>query len=95
MIMGRFILAGVIAMALSVSGTNTAKATDYSHNPAYKKVITHETITTWQTRTEAFKKFVTRYDHCGKPFQVEVVSTRQIKVPVKKVVSVVKYVKVY
>ena len=47
-----------------------------------------------ETRTVAYKKYVTRYDHCGHPYTACVTEYKQVTAYVKKVVPVRKYVKV-
>jgi hypothetical protein len=60
----------------------------------YKKVVTYRTVIGYEVRSEKYVKCVTLYDECDKPYKVNKVFHREVKVPVKKVVAVVKWVKV-
>jgi hypothetical protein len=59
----------------------------------YKKVVTYKTVIDFEIRSEKYVKCVTLYDECDKPYKVNKVYYRDIKVPVKKVVAVVTWVK--
>lgn len=89
--MTRTILAAVVALTLANLGGTAARACDTC---TYKKVVCHETVVTYEPRTEAYTRQVTRYDPCGQPYTVTQVCYREVKVAVKKVVPVVKWVKV-
>jgi len=93
--MGRILLASVMAAVVALTGATTAKASNYNdyYKPCYKKVVCYETVTCWEARTESYTKYVTKYDHCGRPYTCEVVCYRDVKVPYKKVVPVVKWAK--
>jgi hypothetical protein len=96
--MGRFLLAGLMAAAMALTGATSAKASNYYNDyckPCYKKVVCYETVTCWETRTESYTKYVTKYDHCGRAYTCPVVCYRDVQVPYKKVVPVVKWVKCY
>lgn len=60
----------------------------------YKKVIEYVTDVRYEKREEAYTKYVTEYDHCGKPYSVKKVCYREIEVPVKYTRAVCKYIKV-
>lgn len=45
-------------------------------------------ITTYETVEQPVVNWVTRYDHCGKPYRVKVVSYETIQVPVEQRVKV-------
>ncbi len=96
--MKKLVLAGVAALALCMSVSSVVKASDY-HAPQkqdyeYKKVVTYKTVIDYKVHTEKYVKYVTAYDDYGCPYKVAKVCYRDVKVPVKKVVPVVNYVKV-
>jgi hypothetical protein len=78
------------------TNTSTARASDPYCPPGYvlKKVTSYETVVSYETRTEAYKVCVTKYDYYGQPYQTYEVRYRTVQVPVKKQVAVVKYVRV-
>ena len=61
---------------------------------SYKKVVCYHPVVCYEYRQEPYTKCVTRYDHCGYPYSAEVTYYRTVKVAVKKLQRVVKYVKV-
>ncbi len=74
----------VAGLAMSVNATEAA-AGYYGYQPQncyYKTVITYE------YQTQPVVEWVTKYDHCGKPYQEKVVRHITVKVPVKHVVKV-------
>lgn len=72
----------LVAGAIGFVGTSTASATHYPPSCYYKTVIV------WEHQTQPVVDWVTKYDHCGKPYEVKVVRYVTVKVPVKKLVKV-------
>lgn len=60
----------------------------------WKRVTTYECVVTHETRREPYQQVVTKYDACGRPYTVVVTCSRDVQVPVKKVVAVTRWVKV-
>lgn len=85
-------LAAAVVLSLGLAGN--AKAGGYDPCCHLKKVVTYECVISYECRTEAYQKAVTCYDHCGKPYTVWKTCYREVQVPVKKTVPVVKWVKV-
>jgi hypothetical protein len=81
---------------LSGAATSTARASDPYCPPGYvlKKVVCYENVVSYETRSEAYQVCVTKYDHCYQPYHVYETRYRDVQVPFKKQVAVVKYVKV-
>jgi hypothetical protein len=94
--MTRFILGGVMALALLAGSSLTATASEYCYRGGckYEKVVKYVPVITYETRTEAYTKYVTCYDHCGRPYQVARTCYRTYEAPVKSVKTVVCWVKV-
>lgn len=88
--MARFIPAVVMAVALASMATTPVKAEEV----VVRRVVGYETFTVWETRIQTHATWVTRYDECGTPYRVTVVRNREVKVPVKKVRPIVRYVTV-
>ncbi|WP_278465653.1 hypothetical protein [Gimesia maris] len=74
-------LAGIFA----VSGSSTVSA-GYGYPP--QRHCKYKQITSYQYQTRYQTVFVTRYDHCGKPFRVKTVRSFIVKVPVTRLVKV-------
>lgn len=72
----------LIAGAIGFVGTSTASAGHYPSHCYYKTVVSYE------YQTQPVVDWVTKYDHCGRPYEVKVVSYITVKVPVKKLVKV-------
>ncbi len=83
----KFLLTGV----LGLTGAS-AFAGDYCH---YKYVTSYECVICYKTCTEAYQKPVTYYDHCGNPYCVYQTCYRDVQVPYKKYVPVVRKVPCY
>ena len=71
----------LLGLGMTLALTGAATAGDYCP-PKYKYVTCYETVTCWEVRKEAYTKCVTKYDHCGKPYQATVTCYRDVKVPV-------------
>ena len=76
------LVAGLVVTA-SLALTSTASAGS-CHAPRCH----YKTVITWQYIEEPCYDYVTQYDHCGRPYQVEVVTYKTVKVPVEKLVKV-------
>jgi len=102
--MNKFIVAVVAALALSIGVNSVAQAGKVEYRRMYceekkeycqfKKVITYKTVIDYKIETVHITKWVTEYDDCGKPYKVKKTFCKEIEVPCKKVVAVVKWVKV-
>jgi hypothetical protein len=60
-----------------------------------KKVVTYETVVTYEIRRVPYQADYTLYDYYGRPYTVSRTLYREIKVPVKTLVPVVKFIRVY
>ena len=87
-------VASVLGLTVLAFGGTTAQACDKAPQQEYTWVTTYECVTTWETKCEPYTKTVTKYDHCGKPYQATVTCYREVKVPVTKKVAVQKKVPV-
>src|SRR5262245_16680585 len=100
--MSKFIVATLVALALSVGFSSVASATEYKKEYCeetkqywqYKKVVTYKTVIDYKYEKEEYVEWVTEYDHCYKPYKVKKVFYRTVKVPYKKQIAVVNWVKV-
>jgi hypothetical protein len=88
----RCILSALFATTLFAGSASLAQAGDGCCY--WKQVTCYEKVTDYVTKTEAYTKTFTCYDHCGKPYQVEKVCYREVVVPVCKIVPVTKWVKI-
>jgi hypothetical protein len=88
----------LMALALILTLGGAAKASDpycyYQPTYVYKKVVSYETQTYYETRTEAYQYAVIKYDYCGCPYKTYETRYREYQVPVYKQVAHVKYIKV-
>lgn len=75
------ILAGIFA----VSGISSASA-GYGHHRQQQCQL--KRVTSYQYQTKHRTVYVTRYDHCGKPYRVKTVRSYTVKVPVTRWVKV-------
>jgi hypothetical protein len=86
----------VAAVAAGLWSGGTAMASDpyyYAPTYSYKKVVTHETVTSFETRTEAYQ-VVVKHNNYGCAYNAYETRYRYVDVPVYKTVAVTKYVKV-
>jgi hypothetical protein len=58
------------------------------HDDLYVPRCSYRTVIDYEYRTETFYDYITKYDHCGKPYTVKVLRTRTIQVPVQRLVKV-------
>jgi hypothetical protein len=77
------ILASVVVSSGLALGSTCALATDYSR-PSYQ----YKTITVYENVRKPVSEWVVKYDHCYKPYRVEVVTYRTVKVAVQKTVRI-------
>lgn len=49
---------------------------------------TYKTVITYQYVRKACISYITKFDHCGKPYRVRVVTYRTVKIAVPKLVKV-------
>lgn len=73
----------LVAGAIGFVGTSTASATHYP--PSY---CHYKTVISYEYQTQPIVEWVTKYDHCDRPYEVKVVRYVTVKVPVKKLVKV-------
>jgi hypothetical protein len=74
--------AGVLGFAVCVLGGSPARASDYGARCA--PACHYETVTVYVPKTICYTKYVTLYDHCGRPYQAARTCYRTIQVPVQK-----------
>ena len=75
------LFASVVAGCLALSGN--ANATD-CHAPQY--IV--KTVTVYVEIEQPYSAYVTKYDHCGTPYQVRVIRYKTVSVPIEKKVRV-------
>lgn len=94
--------AGIVAAGLLSFGNAAAKAgyparfvTDHyaapvadCHADLYVPRCTYKTVIDYEFRTVEYVDYVTQYTSCGHPYQVQIVRTKVIKVPVERLVKV-------
>lgn len=88
---------GLVLGALLVSLNSSAQAGGYGYGDSYgygqggynyQPQYFWKTITTYETVKKQYIDYVTKYDHCGHPYQVEVVRYEYVQVPVTRQVRV-------
>lgn len=72
----------LVAGAIAFVGAPTASASHCPPNCYYKTIITYE------YETQPIVEWITKYDHCDRPYQVKVVNYVTVRVPVKRLVKV-------
>jgi hypothetical protein len=77
----KILTAALILGAIGIGSLSTARACDA---PRYF----WKTITTYTTVEKPVVESETRFDHCGRPFEVKVVSFVRVRVPVTQQVKV-------
>lgn len=73
----------LVAGMIGVVGVSTASAGQYQPPSCYYK-----TVITYEYETQPVVEWVTKYDHCGRPYEAKVVRYITVKVPVQRVVKV-------
>jgi hypothetical protein len=81
-------------LVLAVGGTARAGDPYCAVTYVVKKITVCEPVTVYETRCEAYRVCVTRYDECGHPYANYETRYHNVQVPVQKVVTVTKIVKV-
>ena len=78
-------LAALFALSIAALGftENSANASDCQQQRYYTK-----TVTCYEPVRYPVVKWETRYDHCGDPYRVKVVSYKIVIVPVEKQVRI-------
>ena len=87
----RRILTVCCVLALFAGSASVANASECC---VWKQVAAYETVTDYVTKTVAYTRTVTLYDHCGKAYAATKVCYRDVVVPVQRTVAVTKWVKV-
>jgi len=77
------IMASVVVAAGLGLGSTAVSASDCYH-PSYQ----YKTITVYETVRKPVSEWVVKYDHCYKPYHVEIVTYRNVQVAVQKQVRV-------
>ncbi len=83
--MKKTLVLAVLAGMFAVSGISTASA-GYGYQP--QQQCRYQKVTTYQLQKKYQTHYITRYDHCGKPYRVKTVSCYTIKVPVTRWVKI-------
>ena len=78
--------AGLLGFAVCVLGTTPTRASDCG--AGCTSAYHYETVTVCVPKTVAYVRYVTVYDHCGRPYQVARTCYRTIQMPVQKCVLV-------
>ncbi|MCA9030590.1 MAG: hypothetical protein KDA66_07270 [Planctomycetaceae bacterium] len=76
-------LATALVLGTLAFASGNASASNCHSTRCYWK-----TVTVYETVLEPCVHYVTRHDHCGKPYQVKVVSYKSVQVPVQKRIKV-------
>ena len=90
--MKNVLIGGIVCLATLI-GALGASASEPCYT--YKLVTCYENVTVWVCKDVTYSKTVVKYDPCGKPYYAQVLCTKTIEVPEKKIVAVNKLVKVY
>lgn len=89
----RYLMTAILAAMIHL-GSMCGFASASEDCCTYKKVVCEETITIEVIKEVSYTKEVVKYDYCGKPYTVCVTCYQEVKVPAKKTITVVKWVKV-
>jgi hypothetical protein len=98
----KLLAAAIVAAGLLSFGNAAAEAGVYGgpivadyvapvatcHTDIYVPTCTYKTVTDWEIRSVEYVDYVTQYTSCGHPYQVQVVRTKLVKVPVQRLVKV-------
>ena len=80
----RWLLSGLCGVALlGVGGANRPSA-----SACERPCCVYRWVTIYEGRSVPYTVCVTRYDHCGHAYQVQLTRYRRVEVPVKKLVKV-------
>lgn len=75
----------ILASIFAVSGISSVSAGYGNQRQQHNQ---YKQVTSYQYQTKHQTVYVTRYDHCGKPYRVKTVRSYTIKVPVSRWVKV-------
>jgi len=81
-ILTRIFVSAAIAITLGMGATSVS-ASDCYH-PSYH----YKTVTVYETVRKPVSEWIIKYDHCDKPYRVEVLTYRTVQVAVQKTVRV-------
>jgi len=81
-ILTRIFASAAVAIALGLGATSVL-ASD-CHYPSYQ----YKTVTVYETVRKPVSEWIIKYDHCDKPYRVEVVTYRTVQVAVQKTIRV-------
>ena len=88
------VAAGIVLGATALGSVQSAEAGGYGYDNyghggySYQPQYTWKTITLYKTIQKPYVDYVTKYDHCGKPYQVEIVRYETVQIPYTKRVKV-------
>jgi len=81
--MKNLLSAAALGLALVFGGMcATSAQAGHSVHCHYKTVIVYKTV------SKPVVRYITKFDHCGKPYRVKVIKYVHVRVPVKKLVKV-------
>ena len=87
--MFRFVKSLVMGVVLAAGLAGVAQA-GHGYDCGYQapQPCHYKTITTYEYIQKPIYSYVTKYDHCGHPYQVKVLSYQTVQVPVQKLIKV-------
>ena len=74
----RTVVASVALTGMMLLGSSSGSAGDYCHAPRYY----YKTVSVYESVRRPYEHTLIRYDHCGDPYAVTVVSWKTVQVPV-------------
>ena len=80
----RTLIVGVMTVGGFTTLAGSAQADDCYAPPRY----TYKTVTTYVYEQQAYRDWVTNFDHCGRPVRTTIIRYRTVQVPVVKVVRI-------
>ena len=86
--MSRFINIKTLAAALVLDAMGFVGTQDAAASDCHAPRCYYKTIVEYKAVRKACVDYVTRYDHCGKPYLDKVVTYKIIQVPVERVIKV-------
>ncbi len=78
----RIALVTIFSTVITMGTATQVSAGSYPSCCAYKTVMTYEYV------KKPCAAYITKFDHCGKPYRVRVVTYRTVKIAVPKLVKV-------
>ena len=81
--MKRFFILAALMLTISFAsfGTSTAEAGHYPR-------CYYKTVTAYKIVKKPIVQYITKYDHCGKPYRVKIVTWKTVKIPYQKRIRV-------